>query len=134
MDGRVLHATRTFDEIRHAPSGPEARTIPERFGSAPESLFNPTHIRGRELRRPTGPRRALQGRAPARREELRPAVHRLAMDAHAPGDLGFAHALLEEPAPLYAPSLQLHAINLDPGWMSHAGQSTRVLGYCHYVL
>ena len=62
------------------------------------------------------------------------AVHRLAMHADPTRDIGFADIVLEQARRLQASPLQLHAIDRDTGWMSHASDYTRFSAVCHYVL
>ncbi len=134
MDGRVRHAADAFNQIGDAPRRPQARAISQGLGATHESLFNPPDIGRRELRRPSGARRALQRLPPARGELPRPAVHRLAMHADPTRDIGFADIVLEQARRLQASPLQLHAIDRDTGWMSHASDYTRFSAVCHYVL
>lgn len=94
-----------LDQIRDTPRGPQARPVPERLGASRQPRLDPTQIVDRQLRRPTGPRRALQRVVPALGQLLCPAVHGLAMDAHAPRDLGFADTSLEQARRFVAPSL-----------------------------
>jgi len=49
-------------------------------------------------------------------------------------DFRLTEAALQEPRRSHASPLELDAIELDPGWMSHAEQSTRFTCHCHYVL
>ena len=134
MDRRVLDPSLAFNQIRHAPRRPQARAVPEGFGTTEQPALDALPVRRGQLRRPPGARGALQSLATARGQLLDPATDRLAMDAHAPGHFRGGDPLLEQPSRPKASPFQFLAILFHPGWMSHARQYSAVVAECHYVM
>ncbi len=134
MPAGEVDAALVLDEVGHAPGGPEARLIPERFGPALEPLANAIEVRGAQPRGAAGAAGMLQRRASPGREVPCPAIHRLPMDADAPGHLRFPHPALEQGRRPESPSLEGPEIPWQASWKSHAGEDTTVDGSCHYIL
>ncbi len=134
MAGMVRHPKLALDQLGHARCRPEIGFIPERFGTAHQSLFQLGQLRF--------PQPRLAPRTPAVPETLAapsglllaPAVDRLPVHVHPPRHFGFAVSLVEQPQRPKPAALQSCKIAFHSGWISHAGYYSRKLGECHYIM
>ncbi len=120
MPRMIGHPTLALDEVRHAPSGPQARVIPQGFRPPLQAALNPVQISLAHARLTTRPPGLRQPGPPARGHLLRPTIHRLPVHAHAAGDFGFAQAALQQPRRAQAPALQGIKVSSHAGGVSHA--------------
>lgn len=121
MPRMIGHPTLARDEVRHSPSGPQARVIPQGFRPPLQAALNPVQISLAQARLATGP--------PARGQLLRPAIHRLPVHAHAAGDFGFAQTALQQPRRAQAPAFQGIKVSSHASGVSHTSSLSDRQGF-----
>lgn len=109
----------SFDQIGHAPGGPERGTIAQRFGAllqALAQLLQLLRLQAGLAARPCGP---AQGLGPLLLPSLMPATDRLAVNAQSSGDFSLAQTTVKEPGSLETPPFQFVKITPNTFWITH---------------
>jgi hypothetical protein len=120
----VAHPALPLDQIGYAPGRPQAGVISQGFGAAREPALDASEIARRQPGFAAGAPGFLQRRPSSTFELLRPATHRLSMDADLPRHLGLRDPLLQQPRRLQSARFQRLEIPSHPSWISHASDGS----------
>jgi len=109
-----------FDQIGHAPSGPQARAVTQCLGAGLQTLAQLLQLPSLQPRSATGAAGLAQGLEALLLPRLVPATDGLAMHVQTTGYLRLAEPPIEEVSGFQSASFELVEIAFDASWISHA--------------
>jgi hypothetical protein len=135
MVGMVSHSGLAFDHGGHAPGGPKKGAKAVAFGTFFECAFQLEQALVAQAGLAPGPSGLAERLGAVGLPGFEPAVGRLPVDAHLPGDFGLAQSSVKELDGFETPSFQLgqlFCIAFNAFWITHAQRIAQKYGMSLY--